>query len=88
MIWFAGGAQGSAGEGADHDAGKTGRDKAGARAPIGESAEDGFRAKAQPRKAADFDRNKHGSSQCNTPYYRDQRAPCQAVPSLRRAKFA
>lgn len=89
MIWFARGVQGSAGEAAHHRAGQAGRDEAGARVPAGEGAEYGPCAKAQPRrKAADFYRNRHGSSQFETPYYRYQRALCQAVPPRRRAKCA
>jgi hypothetical protein len=92
MIWFACGAQGSAGRGAHHRAGQASRDEAGARAPVSESAEYGSCAKAQPWKAADFDRNiyrtRHGSSQFKTPYYRYQCAFCQAVPPRDRAKFA
>ncbi len=61
-------------------AGAPGRAGGGARHRTGQYGPD---TRAQARQAADCYRNGHGSSQCKTPYYRDQCALCQAVSRMR-----
>ena len=61
-------------------AGAPGRAGGGAHHRAGQYGPD---TKAQARQAAGCYRNGHGSSQCNTPYYRHQCALCQAVPRMR-----